>query len=735
MKNNRLNLSRFADATKHGLRVFPVRAAGKEPAVRSWKEYESNPATSREIAAWDASDDNVGVVCGEASGVVIVDVDSPQAQEVVDALNFPETPCVKTAKGRHYYFRYPQFHVGNAVRIGDTELDIRGSGGYVVGAGSVHPSGALYEWVVHPNDVDFAKLPDAIVSMIVEKKRGRTRSYSQEFAQWSPSGSRFDKWLRQRLDEALHELGSKAEGERNDTLFRCAVRLACDVAATGDDWAKFASELASTASKIGLHEEEAAATLASAWRAGSETPTSWIALAQDWIYVSGADQFHHLKSGERLSQQAFRTEFNHLLTVKQAGNIARFLTDGGYVDTVQNTSYDPTGDVGIFEAHGRRWLNTYRPSTIVAEDGDTARFAEFVEFLVPNAEERDHFTKMIAHLIRKPGEKLHHALIFGSRDHGIGKSTFLTTLFQLMGSSNCRKATTEEIDGPYQSYIEGKLLVLVEEINFGAGRKSYNKMKDIITAEVSPVRRLYQDVRDVPNMASFIFLTNLEVPILIEPEDRRFFVIDTPAVRRDADYYSELHGWLKDNLGVVRSYFDAIDLDNFNPHAPPPMTAAKNALIEKSRAPVVQELLEMIDERMSPFHVDIVSLLQVNEAISRRLPKTSRNALHTALRQVGAVDLGQHRISASARVPTRLFGMSDRPSLWAVRHADYWRRVSPKDRVEEYLAEESLLFGIPDLPKEIGISPADWSIVERQADGRTGTARREEEVRSMINES
>ena len=49
MKDNSLNPIRFAEAARFGFRVFPVKKAGKEPAVPSWKAYDENPATPEEI--------------------------------------------------------------------------------------------------------------------------------------------------------------------------------------------------------------------------------------------------------------------------------------------------------------------------------------------------------------------------------------------------------------------------------------------------------------------------------------------------------------------------------------------------------------------------------------------------------------------------------------------------------------------------------------------------------------
>ena len=517
--------------------------------------------------------------------------------------------------------------------------------------------------------------------------------------------SRFHHWLLQQLDAAKAKLGKATEGDRNNALLRVASKLARDVAAAGEDWSFYAAELTTVALEIGLEEGEIPGTLASAWRYGSDDPTPWICIAQEWVYVSGTDRFRHLATGETLTQQAFRTEFGSINPDPDV-SITTFLTRNDYIEKVQNVAFDPPRLPGIYEENGRKWLNIYRPSTVVAVEGDATPFKQFVEYLVPEEVERDHLLKMFAQLVQKPGEKLGHALILGSKEHGIGKSTLMDILFELLGPQNCRKASSEELESQFNSYIEGTLLVLVEEINLGAGgRKVYNKLKDQITSDITPMRRLYQDARSVRNVASFIFQTNLERPILVDKEDRRYFVVNSPAKPREPAYYIGFNEWWRANLGVIRHFLEQVDLTGFNRKAPPPMTEAKFQLIKGSETPIVQELREMLEERYPPFRVDIVTHQQIAEAVKRRLPSATRNSIDDALREIGAVPLGQHRISKFS-IPVWLLGSGDRPSLWAVRNGAFWQAATPQERIEEYLAEEARLPDLPHLPEGFSYASA-----------------------------
>lgn len=708
---------------QHGLPALPLR--GKRPFIEGWNTYCSELPDETTRDAWLASyaDANVGLPLGPASGICMIDVDTDDEvlkKAILDVL--PSSPWVRIGKkGAALAYRWsglPNFKLSSSEH--GMVCELLGLGNQLVLPPSIHPDTErpyvantnLWEVLDQlqelPDDIEARlrrALTDAGVSLTgAGSARGSTRARAQT---GDVVQSCFHWWLLKRLDEAKTELEKTAEGDRNNALLRVASKLARHVAAAGEDWTFYAAELTNVALEIGLEERETAGTLASAWRYGSDDPSPWIRLAQEWVYVSGADRFRHLATGEHLTQQAFRTEFGSLNPDPDM-SITTFLTRYDFIEKVQNVAYDPPRPFGVYEENGRKWLNTFRPSAVVPLAGDATPFREFVEFLVPDEDERDHLLKMFAHLVRNPGEKLGHALILGSKDHGIGKSTLMQILFELLGPHNCRKASSEELESQYNAYIEGNLLVLVEEINLGAGgRKVYNKLKDPITSETTPMRRLYQDFRDVRNVASFIFQTNLDRPLLLDKEDRRFFVVNSPAQRREPDYYIAFNKWWRANLGVVRHFFEEIDLAGFDRFAPPPMTEAKAELIKSSETPVVQELREMLEERRPPFHVDVMTYQQIAEAVHRIFPKASRNAIEDALREIKAVALGQHRLGNIPRMPVHVLPYGNRPSLWAIRNSEFWIAAAPKERVDEYLAEEGRLAELPELPNGFNYAPAN----------------------------
>ena len=134
---------------------------GKRPTIL-WREFQDRVATDDELVAWFTTDQNLAIVTGRISGIVIVDVDHPAALTFVHQ-RLPWTPWqCRTGKGWHLYYRHPGVSVRNAARLdtgaGRLAIDIRADGGYCVAPGSIHASGVVYDFA-GDWDADRACLP------------------------------------------------------------------------------------------------------------------------------------------------------------------------------------------------------------------------------------------------------------------------------------------------------------------------------------------------------------------------------------------------------------------------------------------------------------------------------------------------------------------------------------------------------------------------------------------------
>ncbi len=155
MKNENQNLIAALQYADLGWSVIPI---GKDKkALIKWEVYQRTRATKKEIEAWFTRypDANVGIVTGAISGIVVIDIDTP---EKID-YPLPLTVASQTASGgRHIFCKHPGREVKNRVRI-VPNVDIRADGGYVVVPPSLLSSGNQYVWNIPPGEMELAELP------------------------------------------------------------------------------------------------------------------------------------------------------------------------------------------------------------------------------------------------------------------------------------------------------------------------------------------------------------------------------------------------------------------------------------------------------------------------------------------------------------------------------------------------------------------------------------------------
>jgi len=142
-----------------GLSVIPLRVKGKEPLI-PWIEFQQRLATEDEIRKWwnAVPNANIGIVTGSITRLCVVDLDGPEGLASASELGLTSGLRSGTGKGAHLWYKHPGTNVQNAVRQ-YPGIDIRGDGGYVLAAPSIHPNSRRYRWLSVLNAQSFSTLP------------------------------------------------------------------------------------------------------------------------------------------------------------------------------------------------------------------------------------------------------------------------------------------------------------------------------------------------------------------------------------------------------------------------------------------------------------------------------------------------------------------------------------------------------------------------------------------------
>ncbi len=132
-----------------GMRFNRVRFKEKRAFEKDWQNY---PYTYNQIQKYFPQE-NYGIICGPE--IRVLDDDTPEKELIILIHNnFPETMEVRD----HIYFKFDDEHSPKIIFEHKTKLyptkdgettphmgELQGSGTYIVGPGSTHPDGPIYE--------------------------------------------------------------------------------------------------------------------------------------------------------------------------------------------------------------------------------------------------------------------------------------------------------------------------------------------------------------------------------------------------------------------------------------------------------------------------------------------------------------------------------------------------------------------------------------------------------------
>lgn len=192
--------------------------------------------------------------------------------------------------------------------------------------------------------------------------------------------------------------------------------------------------------------------------------------------------------------------------------------------------------------------------------------------------------KWLAYPLQHPGAKMQSALLFFGEKQGTGKSLFFEGIIKPIYGKHGATGNQTQLDANYSAWRSQKLYVLFEEILSRQDKySSFGLVKHLITGRDTPITQKFKDDRFEDNHLNVVMLSNEFQAVPIEPEDRRFEVVESKQPLDDA-LRLEVTAALED--GLVEAFYDFLlryPLDGFNPHTKPLMTKSKQRMIEFGR--------------------------------------------------------------------------------------------------------------------------------------------------------
>ena len=385
----------------------------------------------------------------------------------------------------------------------------------------------------------------------------------------------------------------------------------------------------------------------------------------EWVYVVATERFVNINTFQELKKSQFADKF----CLEKTENVNKLIASG--FRQVDSMTFLPGGERFVLEGAGHSCLNTWRDPKVTPAEGDVTPFLKHLEYLFSSQEERDILLDWMAYNVQHPGSKILWAIVIKG-DEGVGKSYFADVMRSLVGKENVSTPTNEQIHEPYTDWQKACQLVVVEEIMMKGRLDMMNKLKTVITQEITNIREMFKPTYSQPNRFNIIMFTNHDDALLIDNKDRRYCFLRTDAKLTNIEYYESLWEWTRktSSIQALLAYMLQRDLSKFNPKAKAPMTEAKKDLIKISRSSLEEWIATGIEDESFPFNSDLIAVrhLRSRKICPPGLDKYSDHKFADALRKCGAV-----------QYPTRIIlADKSKATLWILRRPDMWKNESPE---------------------------------------------------------
>jgi hypothetical protein len=379
-------------------------------------------------------------------------------------------------------------------------------------------------------------------------------------------------------------------------------------------------------------------------------PMSLQRLYKEWVWIVGQERFVRRRDGVIWTSKAFDSKYNYL----QKPSVSRFIFSRRLgMEKLDKMIFRP----GMGEVIGELY-NTWRTSEVVPAQGDTTIWREHLEYLFPNAEDRDHVLNWMAWVYQNQAAKPNHALLLVGETHGTGKSFIARVFEQLIGVPNTKRPKNSSLKGDFNGWAAQCKLAVIEELMQIGRREVANELRDIITEPFIEVNMKNIAAFQIENYMAMFAISNHIDALPLEDSDRRWLVVRTDAAKRDFAYYARLFSILRDPdaLAAVAYELQERKLGSYNGHESAPMNMAKSEMIEQTMGDVDTWMTENAGN--APLNRRLVTIQDVIDNMPKRLEKTQRlgNVIGSFLRRkLRGKRIGQHRLPDGAR-----------PILWAI---------------------------------------------------------------------
>ncbi|MCL5875359.1 MAG: DUF5906 domain-containing protein [Candidatus Dependentiae bacterium] len=230
-----------------------------------------------------------------------------------------------------------------------------------------------------------------------------------------------------------------------------------------------------------------------------------------------------------------------------------------------NIVFDPSGKFD------KKYYNIWRGFARSAKQGDCLKYWNHVFEIICN-DDKETYTylrKWLAYVFQRP-DVVHTAVVLCGLQ-GVGKNTFVDPLGVLLGSHYAPLSNISELISNFNFHLKNAVLIHANEALWGGHKKDIGTIKAMITERMCLIEGKGKDRIVVPNFKHIILSSNEDWPVHLDPDDRRFLVLNVSDKRKeDKAYFGAIHHEME-NGGYEALLYDLLneDISNYDPRTLP----------------------------------------------------------------------------------------------------------------------------------------------------------------------
>lgn len=393
---------------------------------------------------------------------------------------------------------------------------------------------------------------------------------------------------------------------------------------------------------------------------------------KDCVYIRDAHRMF-IPDGSMLKPEQFNATYGgHLFTMYPDGTKPTKKAFEAFTENAchqfpwaKSTCFEPNRSPGeIIKDH----VNIYVKPNVEIKQGDISRFVDFLGRLLPDEQDRKILISYMAAIVQYPGKKFQWAPVLQGAE-GNGKTLAASCVAYAVGEQYSHMPKSEQLGEKFNSFVEAKLFILVEEVHMNGRREVLNILKPMITNRRIEVRPMHGEKRMIDNTANWFFCTNHKDAVLKEKNDRRYAVFFTAQQSYDdiihdgmgGQYFPDLYSWL-DNGGyasVAHWLNNYVIEGDFNPATlchRAPKTSVTDEAVSLSLGPIEQEIIEACESDREGFREGWISSYELDILMRERHFKIAKSKIGSILTDLGYSHWGR---ATKPLIPHLI-----RPSLW-----------------------------------------------------------------------